>query len=83
MRETKFHFHPADATSYERPGATVLSFVGELSIAQLPKGDYRADAQASGTPMAPARLYDINGWGLVPATPWSRPVRFSAMDAYQ
>ncbi|HEV2469838.1 MAG TPA: hypothetical protein VGS78_11630 [Candidatus Sulfotelmatobacter sp.] len=45
--EKKFEFYPADAKSYERPGSRVLAFAGDLSIAQLPKGEYRVEAQAT------------------------------------
>jgi hypothetical protein len=36
-----------DGASYERPGSTVHSFAGDLPIAQLPKGDYRVEVQAT------------------------------------
>ena len=36
-----------DGASYEQPGSTVLSFAGDLPIAQLPKGDYRVELQAT------------------------------------
>jgi hypothetical protein len=45
--EKKFEFHPVDAKSYERPDSRVLAFAGDLLIAQLPKGEYRVEAQAS------------------------------------
>ena len=45
--EKKFEFYPADAKSYERPGSRVLAFAGDLSIARLPKGEYRVEAQAT------------------------------------
>jgi hypothetical protein len=45
--EKRFEFYPVDAKSYERPGSRVLAFAGDLSIAQLPKGEYRVEAQAS------------------------------------
>jgi hypothetical protein len=45
--EKKFEFYPVDAKSYERPDSRVLAFAGDLSIAQLPKGEYRVEAQAS------------------------------------
>lgn len=44
---TKFQFYPLDATSYERPDSSVVAFAGDLPIAQLPKGDYRVEAQAT------------------------------------
>jgi hypothetical protein len=47
--EKRFEFYPVDAKSYERPGSRVLAFAGDLSIAQLPKGDYRVEVQASDT----------------------------------
>ncbi|HXX14850.1 MAG TPA: hypothetical protein VEJ47_08095, partial [Candidatus Eremiobacteraceae bacterium] len=34
-----------DGASYERPGATAMSFAGDLSIAILPKGDYLVNAR--------------------------------------
>ena len=43
----KFEFYPVDAKSYERPDSRVLAFSGDLSIAQLPKGEYRVEAQAT------------------------------------
>lgn len=45
--EKKFEFYPVDAKSYKRPGSRVLAFAGDLSIAQLPKGEYRVEAQAT------------------------------------
>ena len=45
--EEGVQFHPTDAKSYERPGSRVLAFAGDLSIAQLPKGEYRVEAQAT------------------------------------
>ncbi len=45
--EKRFEFYPVDAKSYERPGSRVLAFAGDLSIAQLPKGEYRVEAQAT------------------------------------
>jgi hypothetical protein len=45
--EKKFEFYPVDAKSYERPGSRVLAFAGDLSIAQLPKGEYRVEVQAT------------------------------------
>jgi hypothetical protein len=45
--EKRFEFHSTDAKSYERPGSRVLAFAGDLSIAQLPKGEYRVEAQAT------------------------------------
>jgi hypothetical protein len=46
-----------DGASYERPGSTLLWFAGDLSIAQLPKGDYRVEVQAtdSADPSTPMR----------------------------
>jgi hypothetical protein len=45
--EKRFEFHSTDAKSYERPGGRVLAFAGDLSIAKLPKGEYRVEAQAT------------------------------------
>ena len=45
--EKKFEFYPIDARSYERQGSTILAFAGDLSIAQLPTGEYRVEAQAT------------------------------------
>jgi hypothetical protein len=45
--EKKFEFYPVDAKSYERPGSRVLAFAGDLSIAELPKGEYRVEVQAT------------------------------------
>ncbi|MGB7729858.1 MAG: hypothetical protein WBL50_17640, partial [Candidatus Acidiferrum sp.] len=45
--QVRFQFAPIDATSYKRPGSTILAVAGDLPISQLPKGDYRVDAQAT------------------------------------
>ena len=45
--EQKFEFYPVDAKSYERSGSKVLAFAGDLPIAQLAKGQYRVEAQAT------------------------------------
>jgi hypothetical protein len=45
--DQKFEFYPVDARSYERSGSRVLAFAGSLPIAQLPKGEYRVEAQAT------------------------------------
>jgi len=36
-----------DGASYEPSGSTVLSFAGDLPIAQLSKGDYLVELQAT------------------------------------
>jgi len=45
--ETRFHFYPADSPDHDRPNSGVLAFAGDLSIAKLPPGDYRVEAQAT------------------------------------
>jgi hypothetical protein len=45
--QKRVEFHPSDAKSGERPGARVLAFAGDLSIVQLPKGEYRVEAEAT------------------------------------
>jgi hypothetical protein len=45
--EARFHFNPADSANYVRPHSSVLAFAGDLSIAKLPPGDYRVEAQAT------------------------------------
>jgi hypothetical protein len=45
--ESKVHFQALEATSFERPGSTVLAFAGDLPVAKLSKGGYRVEAQAT------------------------------------
>lgn len=45
--EVRFQFAPIDATSYKRPSTTILAVAGDLPITQLPKGDYRVEAEAT------------------------------------
>ena len=44
--ETRFHF-AADSATYDQPDSSALTFAGDLSIAKLPPGDYRVEAQAT------------------------------------
>jgi hypothetical protein len=43
----RFQFAPIDAASFKQAGSTVLAVAGDLPIAQLPKGDYRLEVQAT------------------------------------
>jgi len=45
--ELKEAFPPMDAAPYERPGSTVIPIGDELTVSQLPKGDYRLEVQAT------------------------------------
>jgi hypothetical protein len=45
--EIKANFDPIDAAPYRRPGSTVFAVAGDFPIAELRKGDYRVEVQAS------------------------------------
>jgi len=45
--QTRFAFAPIDAMQFQRPGSTVLAVAGDLPLAQLPKGAYRVEVQAT------------------------------------
>ena len=45
--ETRFQFAPIAATSLERRGSATLAVTADLPLAQLPKGNYIVEAQAT------------------------------------
>lgn len=45
--QTRYEFAPIDATSFQRPSSTTLTVAGDLPLAQLAKGNYVVEVQAT------------------------------------
>jgi hypothetical protein len=45
--QTRFQFAPIEGAPFEKPRSNVIAIAGDLPLAQLPKGDYRVEVQAT------------------------------------